>query len=208
MSEWHACSADHLLAPALNRVAGMKPPLALELIPGAKNVSANDGKLNIWSMPLIGAAITAWLLVAPAHADQAGARPDLQIGDCVIFREGGAGWLLKTPTYWFKGLVVDLSRERRIANLCPHIGKQASAYTQADQLRLAAAMPCVDKESEVQEVSVLRLRVAVEAWETPWSPQHGGIGWLYRGQFLDQKLYQGRVLDIDATWLALCETDT
>ncbi|TMQ74555.1 hypothetical protein [Candidatus Accumulibacter phosphatis] len=160
-------------------------------------------------MSLMGAAITAWLLVVPARADHAvGAASGLQIGDCVIFREGGAGWLLKTPTYWFKGLVVDLSRERRIANLCPHIGKQASAYTQADQLRLAAAMPCVDKESEVQEVPVLRLRVAVEAWETPWSPQHGGIGWLYRGQFLDQKLYKGGVLDIDATWLAPCETDT
>ncbi|KFB76664.1 MAG: hypothetical protein J5X22_13745 [Candidatus Accumulibacter sp.] len=183
--------------------------LELELISSPKNVPANDDKLNISPMSLMGAAITAWLLVVPARADHAvGAASGLQIGDCVIFREGGAGWLLKTPTYWFKGLVVDLSRERRIANLCPHIGKQASAYTQADQLRLAAAMPCVDKESEVQEVPVLRLRVAVEAWETPWSPQHGGIGWLYRGQFLDQKLYKGGVLDIDATWLAPCETDT
>ena len=183
--------------------------LELELISSPKNVPANDDKLNISPMSLMGAAIAAWLLVAPARADHAvGAASGLQIGDCVIFREGGAGWLLKAPTYWFKGLIVDLSSERRIANLCPHIGKQASAYTQADQLRLAAAMPCVDKESEVQEVPVLRLRVAVEAWETPWSPQHGGIGWLYRGQFLGQKLYKGGVLDIDANWLAPCETNT
>ncbi len=127
-----------------------------------------------------------------------------QIGDCVIFREGGAGWLLKAPTYWFKGSLASLSRERRLANVCLRIGKQASAYTQADQLRLAAALPCVDKESEVGEVAVLRARVAVEAWETPWSQQHGSTGWLFRGQFLEQTLSKGAVIEIDAKWLEPC----
>jgi len=131
--------------------------------------------------------------------------PDPQIGGCAIFREGGAGWLLKAPTYWLKGSIVGISRERRMANLCPQIGKPTSAYTQAERLRVAAASPCVLKAAEIGEVSVIRVQLAVEAWETPWSSQHGAGGWLFRGQFLDQTLSKGEVVDIDANWLEPCE---
>jgi len=54
-------------------------------------------------------------------------------------------------------------------------------------------------------VSVIRVQLAVEAWETPWSSQHGAGGWLFRGQFLDQTLRKGEIVDIDANWLEPCE---
>ena len=59
-----------------------------------------------------------------------------QIGDCVIFREGGGGFILKAPTYWLKGSIAALSSERRVAGLCPKIGKQVSAYSRDDWARV------------------------------------------------------------------------
>ena len=130
-----------------------------------------------------------------------------QVGDCVIFREGGGGYVLKAPTYWLKGSIAGLSEERRLAGRCPQIGKPVVAYSREDWVRVAAAMPCVENEADVREVPVLRVRVAVEAWETPWSSQHGTAGWLFRGQFLDTPLRRGEVIDMDASWLERCETE-
>ena len=129
----------------------------------------------------------------------------LQLGDCVMFREGGAGFLLRTPTYWLRGSVAGISPERRLARRCPEMGKLMPAYTREDWVRVAAAMPCVDNDAEVHEVDVLRIRVAVEAWETPWSNQHGTAGWLFRGYFLDQALNKGALLEMDSSWLERCE---
>ncbi len=128
-----------------------------------------------------------------------------QLGDCVVFREGGSGRILKTPTYWLKGSIAAISHERRLAGRCPEIGKLASNYTRADWARVAAATPCVGNDAEIREVAVLRIRVVVEAWETPWSNQHGTVGWLFRGQFLEQPLKQGGLIEMDATWLEHCE---
>lgn len=129
----------------------------------------------------------------------------LQLGDCVMFREGGAGVLFKTPTYWLRGLVADVSPERRLARRCPVIGKLMPAYTRQDWIRVAAAMPCVDNDADVRDVEVLRVRVAVEAWETPWSTQHGTAAWLFRGYFLDQVLSKGGLIEMDSSWLERCE---
>lgn len=128
-----------------------------------------------------------------------------QVGDCVMFREGGVGFLFRTPTYWLKGTIAELSPGRRMAGRCPVIGKRVSAYDRNDWVRVAAAMPCVEKDSDVREVDVLRIRVAVEEWETPWSNPHGTAGWLFRGQFLDQSLTKGGLIDMDASWLERCE---
>ena len=128
-----------------------------------------------------------------------------EIGDCVIFREGGEGFILKAPTYWLKGAIAALSSERRVAGLCPKVGKQVSAYSRDDWAQVAAATPCVEREAEVREVPVLRVRVAVDSWETPWSHQHGTVGWLFRGQFLNIPLRRGEEIDMDATWLERCE---
>ena len=162
------------------------------------------------SSPLVVAGLVALLLTTSAVADLAPAEgvhaaPGPQIGDCVIFREGGAGWLLKGATYWLKGSIAGISRERRMANVCPRLNKPPSGYTRSDWALLAAATPCVARDSEVREVAVLRIRVSVENWETPWSYQHGTVGWLFRGMFLDQTLKKGEVINMDASWLEPCE---
>ena len=127
-----------------------------------------------------------------------------QLGDCVLFREGGAGLLLKTPTYWLRGSIAGMSSERRLAGRCPQIGKPESAYTRDDWVRVAAATPCVESDAEVREVAVTRISVEVDEWETPWSSMHGTVGWLFRGHFLDKPLKKGDLIDMDASWLERC----
>lgn len=139
-------------------------------------------------------------LINPAIA--AGDAP--QIGDCAIFREGGAGRIFRTPIYWLQGTIAGISAERRMTQRCPQLGKPASAYTREDWVRIAASTPCVHSEDEMREVDVVRIRFEVDAWETPWSLQHGSTGWLFRGYFLDQPLKKGGILDLDANWLERC----
>lgn len=148
-------------------------------------------------------AVLLGALAFPVSASEV--LPVPQVGDCVVFREGGVGFVLKTPTYWLKGSIARISPERRMAGRCPVMGKPTAAYTRADWARIAAATPCVEKDSEVREVDVLRIHVAVEEWETPWSIQHGTAGWLFRGNFLDKPLRKGGVIDMDASWLERCE---
>ncbi|HMW18800.1 MAG TPA: hypothetical protein PKN13_13710 [Accumulibacter sp.] len=144
-------------------------------------------------------------LLAGAAASPAATGAMPQVGDCVIFREGGEGWLLTTPIYWLRGTIVALSPQRRLATRCPIIDKPTVSYTRADWQRVAAATPCVDRDEEIREVDVLRVHVGVEDWETPWSSAHGTAGWLFRGQFLEQSLSKGKVIDMDASWLQRCE---
>jgi hypothetical protein len=152
--------------------------------------------------------LLAGVLVFPVSgmaAEQAVTPRYPQVGECVIFREGGGGYVFKAPTYWLKGTIAGLFEERRTAGLCPKIGKPETAYSSEDWIRVAAATPCVQNAAEVREVSVLRVQVKVDAWETPWSNQHGTAGWLFRGQFLDKPLHQGETIDMDASWLERCE---
>jgi len=158
---------------------------------------------------LLAAALLADDAAPAASASSAASAP--QLGDCVIFNEGGAGRLLKAPTYWLKGSIAALSRQRRQLDRCPRIGKPAAAYTAADHARLAAAMPCVEAASVSvgdtlpREVEVTRVQMLVSEWETPWSHQHGTPGWLFRGRFLEQSLQKGALIDMDAAWLERCE---
>jgi hypothetical protein len=151
--------------------------------------------------------LLGWLmLAAPVSAENgSGVSEELQVGDCVMFREGGVGLLLKSPTYWLRGTVAKASAERRLAGRCPVIGKPQSAYSRNDWLLFAAAQPCVTHDAEVRVVDVLRVRVSVDEWETPWSLQHGSAGWLFRGKFLDTDLHKGVQIDMDAGWLVRCE---
>jgi hypothetical protein len=160
---------------------------------------------------LLAASLLADDAAPPATASAAASGP--QVGDCVIFREGGAGRLLKEPTYWLKGSIAALSRQRRQLDRCPRIGKPASSHTPADRAQLAAATPCVEPalanaSAELpRDVEVMRVQVMVAEWETPWSHQHGTTGWLFRGQFLDQPLQKGVLIDMDASWLERCEAE-
>lgn len=142
-------------------------------------------------------------------ADEAAPSPVVQtdpdIGDCAIFREGGSGRIFKAPTYWLKGTIAAMSTERRIAGLCPRMGKPVSAYQQDDWVRIAASTPCVHTDAEVREVDVVRIQFRVDTWETPWSLQHGTTGWLFRGYFLDKALKKDLIIDMDVSWLERCE---
>ena len=151
-------------------------------------------------------ALAATLLAACATAAGELTAPasSLQLGDCVVFREGGGGLILKSPTYWLRGSIAAMTQESRIAGRCPDMGKPQSSYTHQDWVRIAAAMPCVENDNEVRAVNVTRIRMAVEAWESPWSYQHGTAAWLFRGEFLDRRLQKGELIDMDATWLERC----
>jgi len=126
-------------------------------------------------------------------------------GDCALFREGGEGYILKAPTYWLRGSIVEIYRRSHHMGLCPNPGKPKTRYTRDDWRQLADAYPCVSDEAKVRDVEAIRIRLRVDAWDTPWSNQHGHNGWLYRGHFLDTELKEGVVLDIDGTLLERCE---
>lgn len=155
--------------------------------------------LFVSALLLTGAAVASEAL--PLAVGQTGP----QVGDCAIFREGGGGRIFKAPTYWLKGTIDGVARERRLAGRCPQIARPLAAYTRDDWLRVAAATPCVQTDAEVQEVNVLRIKISVNDWETPWSHQHGATGWLFRGYFLDTPLKKGQIIDMDASWLEHCE---
>lgn len=146
-------------------------------------------------------------LTAVAAAGEQAAASRLQVGDCVLYREGGDGLVLITPVYWLRGTVVSVVDEQRLAGTCPHIGKPLLAYSPADHARLAAAMPCVSDGGPPVEVRFARVGVAVDDWETPWSSQQGATGWLFRGRFLEQALAKGKVIEINANRLTTCGRD-
>lgn len=146
-----------------------------------------------------------WLFLGAANIASAESAA-VSVGDCVVFREGGLGHLLKTPTYWLSGKVVGISSETRIAQRCPFVGKPLSSYSQQDWARIVAATPCIGINEIAYEVSVMRIRFSVEAWETSWSKSHGATGLLFQGYFLDQKLEKGVEIEIDARWMAHCDS--
>lgn len=148
----------------------------------------------------------AVLLAVSSAAWGEGARaPEFRQGECVIFREGGIGHVLKTPTYWVQGRVAGIEPVRRWAGRCPVIGRPISAYSREDWVRIVDALPCVEADADVREVKVLRIQMQVERWETPWSRQHGNVGWLFRGLFVNTPLKQGEIIDMDASWLERCD---
>jgi hypothetical protein len=152
------------------------------------------------------AALAALLLCAGFARAQSAGEPAsaAQVGDCAIFREGGSGYLLKTPTYWLRGTIAEVRSERRLAAHCPSFDKPPAAFAPADWARYAAALPCATAADAEREVEVLRVVLSVDAWETPWTRSHGASGWLFRGQFLDTRLAAGVLIDMDAAWLQRC----
>ena len=120
--------------------------------------------------------LTGWVLALwPCLASA-----QFAVGDCAVYREGGEGRLLKAPVYWLKGTVAALSVERRQTDLCPRFTKSAMALTREEKWTMARAFPCADRESDIRFVDVRRVRLVADAWETPWSSQHGTEG-LWRG---------------------------
>ena len=149
--------------------------------------------------------LAAWTLALWSGLGLAQMPAQFAVGDCAVYREGGDGRLFKTPTYWLQGTVAAVTTERRLAGLCPRFAKSDVALSREEKWALARAMPCVAREAEVGEVAVTRIHLVVDAWETPWSSQHGTEGLLFRGALMGSALVKGQAIDIDAAWLARCE---
>ncbi len=154
---------------------------------------------QIWRPWLVGWTIALWSGLLPAQT------PAFSVGDCAVYREGGSGRLFKSPTYWLQGTVLAVTREERLAGLCPRFAKSGAALSREEKWAMARAMPCVARQTEIGQVAMTRVRLAVQTWETPWSSQHGMEGLLFRGAFLGAALVKGEAIDIDAAWLDRCE---
>lgn len=128
-------------------------------------------------------------------------------GDCALFREGGEGRVFKTPTYWLRGRIAEIRPRTHRVELCPDPGHPRERYTREDWKKLAAAWPCTTDPARVREIETIRILLRVDAWDTPWSRQHGQNGWLFRGHFLDTELKEGVVVEIDGSLLERCETN-
>lgn len=172
--------------------------------------------LSLTARPLAAARLALLLvgcavLISPAAAQPlpTGGAQEVprapQPGDCLRFREGGSGRLFKSPTWWLRGTVVEVRSEPRRLELCPRFDKPRQAFSVEDWTLLASALPCAGSAAALgREVEVTRVSLRVDAWETPWTRPHGESGWLFRGQFLDQPLRVGALLDLDAGWLESC----
>ena len=126
-----------------------------------------------------------------------------RVGDCALFREGGVGRVLRSPTYWLRGVVVGVEERQHVAEVCPQPAR-AGAPSRTDWQRLADAAPCVWREEERRTVSVTRVTLSVESWETPWNSAHGQSGMLYQGHYLDLRLESGQRIEFGAQWLQRC----
>ena len=159
-------------------------------------------KRNIQKYILIlcGLALALPVQAEPSSTTQTTFKP----GDCVIFREGGEGWVLKAPTYWLKGTVTGFSVEQKMTQICPVINKQEYAYSSEDWAKLAEASPCVDREEDIREVAVPRMSVRVEEWESAWTRAQGKSGWLFKGRFLGHQLNKGDVIFMNPDWVESC----
>ncbi len=154
-------------------------------------------------MRLLSLTFIVLLLPLCAVADDAARMP--VPGDCAAYREGGEGYMITKPTYWLRGTITEVYTQRRRMEVCPVLGKPPERYTREDWVRMTAAYPCVSTPDKVRDVDAIRIRLRVDAWETPWTNSHGHNGRLYRGRFVDTELKQGVDLDVDGSLLERCE---
>ncbi len=126
-------------------------------------------------------------------------------GACVMYREGGAGWILTEPVYWLKGTTVRSEVKTRRVDRCPAVqGKVPEHYTREEFNRLANAYPCAAKAENVRDEAFGILHVRVDDWETPWAKRAANSGRLYQGHYIDRPLQKGMELEVDANLLAAC----
>ncbi|OQA33777.1 MAG: hypothetical protein BWY57_00965 [Betaproteobacteria bacterium ADurb.Bin341] len=126
-------------------------------------------------------------------------------GACVLYREGGAGWILVEPQYWLKGTVLSAAPKKVVLQLCPLVtGKPIEQYSRDEFNRLAKAQPCVAKVENSKEVELGFIRFRVEDWETPWAKTAANAGRLFQGHYLDQKQQKGLELELQADLLIPC----
>ncbi|QRM18527.1 hypothetical protein GBK02_03510 [Dechloromonas sp. TW-R-39-2] len=155
-------------------------------------------------------------LAAPVLADEPVLRPSarlvfkhpamLQAGQCVVYEEGGSGWVMTDPVYYLKGKVVAAEVRTRHLGKCPVVpGKNIEQYSREEFNRQALAYPCVsaDVPERDEQIGIVRLRVS--QWETPHARKAANAGRLYRGMFIDQALKKDMDIELEADLLGVCE---
>lgn len=130
----------------------------------------------------------------------------LQPGACVIYKEGGSGWILPDPVFYLKGGVLASDVRSRHLGVCPEVpGKNVEQYSRAEFNRLAAAYPCVAAGTPERDEQIGIVRLRVTSWETPHARLAANAGRLYRGMFIDQPLKKDLDLELEADLLEACE---
>lgn len=157
------------------------------------------------------------LLALPAWADESALRPSAQLlfkqpellqpGSCVVYEEGGSGWIMTEPVYFLKGKVIAAEVRTRHLGVCPQVpGKTMAQYSREEFNRQVLASPCVSPgvPERDEQIGVVRLRVG--EWETPHEKKAANAGRLYRGSFIDRKLEKGLEIELEANLLGVCES--
>jgi hypothetical protein len=159
------------------------------------------------------------LLATSVLADEAPLRPSarlifkqpdlLRAGQCVMYKEGGAGWVLTEPVYFLRGEVLAGEVRARHLGVCPQVpGKTIENYSRDEFIRLAKAHPCVSEASKERDEQLGVVHLRVTDWETPHARKAENAGRLYRGTYLDQHLEKGLEIEIEADMLGTCEQVT
>ncbi len=165
------------------------------------------------------AAILACLALpaSSALAETAALRPSasllfkypelLQPGTCVMYREGGAGWVLVEPLYYLKAHVVSAAVSARQLPRCPGVAdKLPEQYSRAEAVRHFQASPCLTANEPERSEQIGLVQLRVDSWETPHERKMENAGRLYRGYFLDQRLKKDLEIELEADLLAPCPT--
>ncbi len=156
------------------------------------------------------------LLAVPALAAEPALRPSarllfkqpemLQAGRCVIYEEGGAGWIVSEPRFFLRGKVIAAEVKTRRLGHCPVVpGKSIEQYSREEFNRHALAYPCVPADAAERDEQIGMVRLQVADWETPHERKAANAGRLYRGMFIDRALKQGMEIDLEADLLKVCE---
>ena len=130
----------------------------------------------------------------------------LQVGNCVRYEEGGAGWVITEPVFYLKGDVLAADVRTRHLGQCPVVqGKIMEQYSRDEFNRHVLAYPCVSPGVAERDEQIGIVRLRVDDWETPYARKAENAGRLYRGTFIDHKLEKGMEIEIEADLLSVCE---
>ncbi len=156
------------------------------------------------------------LLATPALAIEPALRPSahllfkqpelLQTGSCVVYEEGGSGWIASDPVYYLKGRVISAEVRTRHLGKCPVVpGKNLNQYSREECNRHLEAFPCVAQGEPERDEQIGIVRVRVSDWETPYAKKSENAGRLYRGMFIDRQLEKEMEIELEADLLGVCE---
>lgn len=130
----------------------------------------------------------------------------LQPGTCVVYEEGGSGWVITDPVYYLKGRVLAAEVRTRHLGRCPLVpGKNMEQYSREEFNRHALAYPCVSENVPERDEQIGIVRLRVSTWETPHIKKAENAGRLYRGMFIEQKLEKDMEIELEADLLGTCK---